>query len=259
MSRCAGIAVKSSNVIGGTTQAVELKTVLALLATGEIEMHGVVPWSSNYTFLVTVRDASRQVLAIYKPGRGERPLWDFPRGTLCRREYATYLVSEALGWSLVPPTVLRDGPHGPGAVQLYIDADPDEHYFTLRHTHRREFQRLTVFDALINNTDRKGGHCLKDKQGRIWAIDHGVTFHAEPKLRTVIWDFRGRRIPQDILDDLRAFRAHLADASPLMRELVQLLAPDEISALRARLAELLERQTFPEPDPGYYNVPWPLV
>src|SRR5918998_2760840 len=155
--------------------AVPVEQVMGLLERGEIELEGLMPDSSNYTFLVRLREGDLQGLAIYKPRRGERPLWDFPRGTLCQREAAAYLVSETLGWSLVPPTVLRDGPeYGVGSVQLYIDADPRAHYFTLRGSDDEAFKRFAAFDLITNNADRKGGHILQDREGRLWGIDHGI-------------------------------------------------------------------------------------
>ena len=157
---------------------------------GKIDVEGLVPWGSNYTFIVTIRHDGKQANAVYKPSRGERPLWDFPDGTLAFREVAAYLVSEALGFPNVPPTILRDGPQGIGMVQLYIEMVDGQHFFTLRDQHRDEMKRIAVFDAIINNTDRKGGHVLLGEDGKLWCIDHGVTFHEEPKLRTVIWDYR---------------------------------------------------------------------
>jgi hypothetical protein len=238
--------------------AVELERVLQLLLEGEIELHGQIPWSSNYSFLVNVQDKELSCIAVYKPQRGERPLWDFPDGTLCLREYAAFVVSQALGWGLVPPTVLREGPYGFGSLQLYVDADPDEHFFKLRESHPNEFQRVAVFDALVNNADRKGGHCLRDHQGHIWCIDHGLTFNAQHKLRTVIWDYAGQPIPPDLLDDLRELKAQLTDSSEVRSILEHLLSPREMNRLQKRLDLLLETGCFPEPGTGR-SVPWPLV
>jgi hypothetical protein len=237
---------------------VELERVMQLLAAGEVELQAQLPWSSNYSFLVDVKDEELTCLAVYKPQRGERPLWDFPDGTLCLREYAAYVVSEALGWGLVPPTVLREGPYGLGSVQLYVDADPDEHFFNLRDDCPTEFQRVALFDVMINNADRKGGHCLRDRHGHIWCIDHGLTFNSQPKLRTVIWDYAGQLIPPDMSDDLRAFRTRLANRNGLYSALQSLLSPREIGTLQRRLDLLLETGCFPQPGSGR-NVPWPLV
>ena len=239
-------------------EAVALDRIIALLAQGEMEVLGLLPWSSNYTFLTTVGDASLQCLAVYKPQRGERPLWDFAEGTLCLREVAAYLVSQALGWSFIPPTVLRDGPHGLGSVQLFIDAEPEAHYFTFRDEHVPELQRIALFDCLTNNADRKGGHCLRGKDGHIWAVDNALTFHTDYKLRTVIWDFAGQPIPGDLLQDLRAFGDRLAQADPLVEALSQLLAAEEIKVLKRRLDALLKSSTFPEPGLGRH-IPWPPI
>lgn len=237
---------------------VELERILRLLSEGEVELHAQLPWSSNYSFLVNVWDEELTCLAVYKPQRGERPLWDFPDRTLCLREYAAFVVSQALGWGLVPPTVLREGPYGLGSVQLYVDADPDEHFFNLRDEYPAEFQRVALFDVLVNNADRKGGHCLRDRHGHIWCIDHGLTFNTRPKLRTVIWDYAGQPIPPDLLDDLRALKTQLANPNGIGSTLERLLSPHEIKMLQRRLDLLLDGGCFPQPGPGR-NVPWPLV
>jgi len=239
-------------------QAISLERALKLLAEGDIELHGLLPWSSNYTFLVQVCDEELKALAVYKPSRGERPLWDFPEGTLALREMAAYVTSQALNWGLVPPTVLRQGPHGPGMVQLYVDVDHEQHYFTFGERHVEEAQRIAVFDALINNADRKAGHVLEDAQGHVWAIDHGVCFSPDPKLRSVIWDFAGQPIPSDILDDLRGLREQMGQGSPFRRALEELLAPEEIEAMRRRLDRLIARRKFPNPGPDRHY-PWPPI
>jgi uncharacterized repeat protein (TIGR03843 family) len=244
------------------SQSTELSVsdVLVLLSQGELEIQGMLPWSSNYTLLTTVRNNGTQGLAVYKPRRGERPLWDFPRGTLCQREVAAYLLSEALGWSLVPPTVLRDGPHGVGSVQLFIDADHEAHLFTMQKEGRYEamIERLAVFDVISNNADRKSGHCLKGSDGRLWAIDHGICFHTEMKLRTVLWDFAGQPISAPILADLHELRQQIDTGDQLIAMIDNLIAPDEAQALRRRLDRLIARGKHPEPGRGY-NVPWPPV
>jgi uncharacterized repeat protein (TIGR03843 family) len=238
--------------------AVELERVLQLLAQGKIELQEQLLWSSNYSFLVNVRDGELECLAVYKPQRGERPLWDFARGTLCLREYAAFVVSQALGWGLVPPTVLRKGPHGLGSLQFYVDTDPEEHFFSLRDEHPTEFRRVALFDLLTNNADRKSGHCLRDHNGHIWCIDHGLTFNAQPKLRTVIWDYAGQPIPADLLNDLCDLKAQLADSTDVRQILQDLLSSSEMQMLQKRLDDLLETDHFPQPGPGR-NVPWPLV
>ncbi|HET7089921.1 MAG TPA: SCO1664 family protein [Anaerolineae bacterium] len=241
-------------------QPISLGAALNLLAHGEIEVQGLMPWSSNYTFLTLVVHGELQVPAVYKPCKGERPLWDFPAGTLAYREVAAHLVSEALGWMLVPPTVLRDGPHGPGMVQFYIHADPDEHYFTFGKQFPEQFKKIVLFDALVNNADRKAGHCLRDRDDHIWAIDHGICFHEEPKLRTVIWEFGGQKIPADLLRDLRAFRRRLDSRSdPVTKSLGDLLAREEVEALRRRADQLIAQARFPSPSHYERHVPWPPV
>ncbi|GAB4190891.1 MAG: SCO1664 family protein [Roseiflexaceae bacterium] len=234
--------------------------VLSLLSNGTIDVQGMLPWSSNYTLLVTVSEGSRQGLAVYKPRRGERPLWDFPRGTLCQREAAAYLLNATLGWSLVPPTVLRDGPYGIGSVQLYIDNDPEQHLFTMQKEGGYDdvLEQLAAFDFLANNADRKSGHCLKGSDNRLWAIDHGICFHHEYKLRTVLWDYAGKPLRSDILDDLRMLRDRLAAGESTLQLFEQLLAKGEVRALRRRLDQLIDSGKHLEPGPGR-NVPWPPV
>ncbi|MFH1086529.1 MAG: SCO1664 family protein [Chloroflexota bacterium] len=236
--------------------------LLALLRQGAIETEGLVPWSSNYTFLVKVRAGETEALAIYKPCRGERPLHDFAAGTLCRREVAAYLVSEALGWPAIPPVVLRLGPHGLGSVQVYIDADLDAHFFALRDAggHATFLRRVALYDAVVNNADRKGGHILRGPDGRLWAIDHGLTFHTEHKLRTVIWDYAGQPIPQGWRDQLAALRDALAlEGAPLRQALLDLLTLEELAATARRIDRLLRRGAFPLPLRDWHNVPYPLV
>ncbi len=229
-----------------------------LIAHGEIEVVGRVAWSSNAALLVTVERDDVQTLAVYKPEQGERPLWDFPDGTLCRREYASYRLSEALGWNLVPPTVLRDGPFGIGSVQCFVEHDPDEHYFTLLEDHVDDFMRFAVFDVLANNADRKGGHCLRELEtSQIFGIDHGLTFHVAPKLRTVIWDFAGEVVPPALLADVERLCVALDGA--LGDEFAGLLHRVEVDALRRRIDDLLDDPRLPEPDEGYHSVPWPMI
>ncbi len=233
--------------------------ILALLSTGTIDVQGLVPWSSNYTFLVTVRNGAQNARAIYKPSQGERPLWDFPTGTLAQRECAAWRVSAALGWPNIPPTVLRDGPQGPGAVQMFVDIVEGEHYFTLRDAHRAEMKRVALFDAVVNNTDRKAGHILLGTDGRIWCIDHGVTFHEYPKLRTVVWDYVGEPIPRDLLQDLARLKECLTHDEPTIVELKNLLSRKEMNALNARIDTLLRSGVYPGPPEDWPHVPWPPI
>ena len=198
---------------------------------------GLMRWGSNYTFLVNIERDGLRLLAIYKPRQGERPLWDFPDGTLCNREAAAYLTSKALGWSLVPPTVLRDGTRGSGSVQLFIDHDPEEHYYTFdKGSLWEQLERMAIFDAIANNADRKGGHCLVDGDAHLWGIDHGLTFNASEKLRTVIWDFAGMPIPPAILDDLHVFCGRLGDDDDAFaRAMSALLSRVELRMLKLRV------------------------
>ncbi len=233
---------------------------LGLLSYGEMEVEGLIPWSSNATLLVTVHDADLSALAVYKPQRGERPLWDFALGTLGKREVAAYLVSEALGWGLVPPTVLRRGPHGTGSLQLFVHAQQEKNFFVIQDVedYRQDLERLAAFDAAINNADRKAGHCLIDHEGRLWAIDNALTFHPDSKLRTVIWDFAGQPLPANIQVDLRKAGTALNTGAPLSRALAQLLSEEEIAAFGRRLRHLIESPRFPEPGTER-SVPWPLI
>src|SRR5471030_2850023 len=215
----------------------------ALLRDGDVDVLGRMPWSSNATFLVNLSDGDDEMLAIYKPQRGERPLWDFPRGTLCHREVAAFEVSEALGWNIVPDTVLRDGPAGIGMMQRFVEHDPEEQYFTLLEENVDEFRRMAAFDIVINNTDRKGGHCLRAADGSIFGIDHGVSFHCEWKVRTVIWDFAGEPIAPDVCADLQRLANDLR--GDLGERLNSLLDRFEADAVRARLAHLLKTGEYP--------------
>jgi len=230
--------------------------VAELLEHGEMEVHGRIAGSSNATLLVTCVLDGSELLAVYKPARGERPLWDFPSG-LHRREVAARVLSEALGWGLVPETVARrDGPFGAGSVQRFVPEDGTSHYFTVLEDPRwhDDLARFAAFDVVANNADRKSGHVLF-AEGRLWGIDHGLTFHTQPKLRTVIWDFAGQPLDDQVVADL----ARLASDVP--GELGRLLEPDEVAAVGARARRLARAGSLPEPDgdrdwPPY---PWPLV
>ena len=232
----------------------------ALLRRGEVEVIGRLPYSSNRTFLVRCCDAQGETPAVYKPAAGERPLYDFPDETLFRREAAAYVLDHALGWGFVPLTITRDDlPYGPGAIQLFVDHDPEQHYFTLLEAHRDEFRRLAIFDILCNNADRKSGHCLLDANNRIWAVDHGLTFNAEPKLRSVIWDFAGETLPRTERAAAGRLASRLAKAGdPLRPELLGLLEEVEVKALQHRARALQQPGVFPNPDSSW-SFPWPLV
>src|SRR5438132_3130384 len=226
---------------------------LGVLTRGDVTIRGRMPGSSNAIFFVDVACDGVTVQAVYKPQRGERPLWDFPPG-LFRREVAAYALSEALQWSLVPLTVERDGPYGEGSYQLFVEADFAQHYFTLRAhpTHVERLQRICLFDLVANNADRKAGHCLLGPDG-IYGVDNGLCFHVQPKLRTVIWDFGGEPIPPGMLEDVR----RVARAK-LPKPLAALLDPAEQKALRARASALAGAECFPVDSEGH-RYPWPLV
>lgn len=226
----------------------------AILAAGEIDVLGRMPWSSNTTLLCDISHDDTLLQAVYKPLRGERPLWDFPSG-LYTREVATYRLSQALGWTLIPPTVLREGPMGVGSLQLFVPCDFERHYFDFLEDegHHHALQRFCAFDIAANSTDRKGGHLLVDRQEQLWGIDNGLTFHAEFKLRTVIWDWAGEPIPADIRDDLQAF---LERGVP--DELGALLDTFELDAMLTRTRALVREGHFPT-DPTGRRYPWPLV
>lgn len=239
--------------------------ILHLLETGSLDVEGLLPWSSNYTFLVQICDDEQKIDAVYKPRRGERPLWDFPQGTLCAREQAAFLISQTLGWNLVPATVLREGPHGLGSVQQFIEHDPERHYFTFegRAEYADQLQKIVLLDVIINNADRKGGHILlqerENQPDRLWAIDHGVCFHVEPKLRSVIWEFAGETVPPAHLAALVTCQDKLAvNADQIRTQLTTLLSSQEVMALLRRLQSLIDQAKFPQPGPGRHY-PWPPV
>ncbi len=234
--------------------------LLKCLKLGEVEIEGQFMWGSNYTFLCNLTYETCDFKVVYKPVRGERPLWDFPNETLAGREVAAYLVSEYGGWCFVPPTVYRhDGPSGPGSLQLYVEHDPEHHYFRFSPEERKLLKSVAVFDAVINNTDRKGGHVMLDNDGKLWLIDHGVCFHVQPKLRTVIWDFAGQPLPEGETERLAALHTMLKPDQPLNLELCQYLSAHELRAMQLRIQELLESGVFPSPVEERYSYPWPPV
>lgn len=227
------------------------------IESGALELLGLLPNSSNYTFLAraTPSPPGDPTLAVYKPHRGESPLWDFPEGSLGRREVAAYLVSVALGWPNVPPTVLREGPEGPGSVQLFVPFEPQEHYFTLQERFPDAFRAIAAFDLAVNNADRKGGHILTDEAGRVWGIDHGVTFSVEDKLRTVLWGWAGESIPDDVMIDVGRLHDTLGDGfDPVDRW----LDDEERETLRQRVRSLLRFPQFPQPSGRWPAIPWPV-
>jgi len=231
--------------------------LLSTLQHGELELKGQFMLGSNYTFLVHVRYEGQDMQAVYKPSRGEQPLWDFPDQTLAHREVAAYLVSQALGWNFVPFTTLReDGPYGPGSIQQFIEYDPNYHYFNFSGEDKERLRPVMLFDLLCNNADRKGSHVIIESgTNKLWLIDHGLCFHEEEKLRTVIWDYAGEAIPQDLLKAL----AHLSSDQNLLADLQPYLSPREISALVARAETLVVSGVFPLPPETRRAFPYPPI
>jgi uncharacterized repeat protein (TIGR03843 family) len=227
-----------------------------LLSRGELSIEGRVLSASNATFYCAVTCDGVTAASVYKPVAGERPLWDFPDGTLAEREVAAYEVSAAAGWGIVPPTVYRMGPAGPGMVQLWIAEDETVDIVRLiRRNDSPALRRIAVFDAVINNADRKGGHLLPTAGGRVYGVDHGVSFHVQDKLRTVLWQWAGKPLPGDALEELRALRRDL-DAS-LGERLGTLITQRELRRTRARIDRLLSRGRHPEPSDEWPAIPWP--
>jgi hypothetical protein len=220
-----------------------------LLLHGEFISCDLTPMGSNYTFLASLKLGDQDGQAIYKPRDGEVPLWDFPKGTLYKREYGAYLLSQTLGWDFIPRTIVRDGPYGIGSVQQYVEHDPRMNYYTLSEADADELRMIACFDLVANSTDRKANHLLLTDSGKIWSIDHGLTFHSEMKVRTVIWDFCGEAIPASLLSSMTKLRERLdlpADSHPsLLEELVTLLPQDEVDALKRRLDWVLEERIYP--------------
>jgi uncharacterized repeat protein (TIGR03843 family) len=227
--------------------ALSAKELEPILSRGQFGALKLVPWGSNYTFITALCDeeTGAEYAVIYKPRRGEVPLWDFPNGTLYKREYGAYLVSEALGWHFIPPVIIRDGPHGPGTVQVFIDADENVQYYQFREEHAHELKRIAIFDLITNNADRKAGHCLLGMDGYLWGIDHGLCFNAVPKLRTFIWDFSGEPYPEDIYQDLLEFATDPVRTSKLRTQLEELLDHREVDIFFKRLEQSIEKPVFP--------------
>lgn len=262
--------------------AVDEELLLQHLSEWPITGMGLHPGGSNYVFVVRLTDPekydstaspdempevdeSASIYGIYKPQAGERPLRDFPSGTLHYRERAAYLVARQLGWPLIPPTVIRPGPHGEGSVQLFIDAAPvtddqeePDNYFSLRDNRLHDFRDMAMFDALVHNADRKGGSCIVSDDGRLWSIDHGLTFNQMARRRTVMFEFNGTEYPDVLLADVESLVKSIASSSELNSQLEGLLDPEEVSDLVTRGKEMIEYRHYPVLDPDT-NVPWPMV
>jgi hypothetical protein len=226
-----------------------------ILTHGEIEVEGRLVDASNATLFISITHGGQSLNAIYKPIAGERPLWDFPDGNLASRERAAYLISEAMGLGCVPLTILRDGPFGAGMVQQWVDVNEDvdlEEYF---RQDLPELRAVALFDAVINNTDRKIGHLLPSHEGKLYVCDHGVTFHVDDKLRTVLWQWAGKDLSENELAQLSKLLKYIE--SDEMSEIHQLITADEIAALQQRIEDLLSEARFPHPNPDWPHIPWP--
>ncbi len=239
-------------------EAAAISRACHLLRQAEIKSCDLLFSGSNYVFLATMVKDGTEIKTIYKPRRGETPLWDFPDGTLYKREYAAFLVSQALEWYLIPPTVIREGPFGIGSMQWFVDSMRGT-----RHTSRimrdpSVLKPVALFDYLVNNADRKAGHFLEDKDGRLWVVDHGLTFNTVPKLRTVLWDFSGQKVPEKLLADVKSLRDKLRQEKQLRRALLRLLEEEEVEALELRIKWIIEKPVFTYPD-SRRSVPWPWI
>ena len=258
--RCARGERRPADDAGSTGQAEDGDAAaLDLLSHGALEVEGRLVVASNATLYCTIQHAGTQAACVYKPVAGERPLWDFPVGTLAGREVAAYHVSAAAGWNVVPPTVYRDGPFGPGMCQLWIETDEAVDVVALaRSRDNQALREMAVFDAVVNNADRKIGHLLPDPDGRLFGCDHGVCFGEDYKLRTVLWQWRGRRLPATAVEALHTLQQQLADGD-LRVELDKWLAPGEVEATRQRVELLLQHKVHPFPPEDWPAVPWPPV
>jgi hypothetical protein len=230
--------------------------VHGLLRHGEITSCEAIPWGSNYTFCVELQFDDTRSVGVYKPRRGERPLWDFPDGTLYLREYAAFLASQAMGWSFIPPTVIRQGPFGVGSVQLYVESEATRSVREIIESPDPMLARFAAFDIVTNNADRKAGHILRGPNGQLWGIDHGLCFNVDPKVRTVLQHFCGQPVPHQVLEELSAFRQDRSRVHGLVQCLRPLIAEEEIAVFLRRVDWLLTQRLFPGLS-GYRSVPWP--
>lgn len=241
---------------------IETKQIIQTLQTGTLTLVGQALRGSNSTFLTQVIDTNLSVQAIYKPSRGERPLWDFPDFTLAQREVAAFIVSHLLGWNLVPPTVFRIQPavYGKGSLQLFIEHDPTFHYLNAPINNQILFMKIAIFDLIINNADRKSGHVIFDSDHKPWLIDHGLCFNSEFKHRTVIWDYAGMSIPDDLKSEIKNFIIKLQSGKLLLvRKLNMLLSELEVTSMIDRGLYLIDQAEFPLPEPNRRSYPWPPI
>jgi len=238
-----------------------INDVLNTLKGGKLKLEGQFIYGSNNTYLAHIQDVAKPIKVIYKPVIGERPLYDFPIGTLGKREVAAFQVSQQTGWDLVPPTIFRTDnlPMGPGSLQLYIEHDPELHYFTFEDHIIQRMRPIVLFDILINNADRKGGHILLDKEQKLWLIDHGICFHKDYKLRTVIWDFIGETISEELILDLQKYNTKLKNDSTIKSELLSFLNEEEFQSLQIRAENIITNMVFPMPDQNNRPYPWPPI
>jgi hypothetical protein len=234
---------------------IDVADALALLREGELEVEGRLVDASNATLYCITTHEGVSAACVYKPVAGERPLWDFPDGTLAGRELAAYLVSAASGWDIVPPTVMRDGPYGPGMCQLWIDVEPTVDLAALARSDIEPLRRMAVFDAVINNADRKGGHLLPVPEGHVYGVDHGICFSIEDKLRTLLWGWQGRRLTDEAMDMLSGLKTELGGT--LGTALRELVTKDEVWATQRRVDRLLSTKRHPKPSGDWPPVPWP--
>ncbi|WP_440099195.1 SCO1664 family protein [Streptosporangium sp. H16] len=234
------------------------ETATRLLRDGQLDVAGRLVEATNMTLYCSVRLGGLTAACVYKPVRGERPLWDFPDGTLAAREVAAYEVSAAIGWRIVPPTVYRDGPFGPGMCQLWIDTDPETDLMVLIRSRQPSLRRMAVFDAIVNNADRKGGHLLPLADGHVYGVDHGVSFSAEDKLRTVLWQWRGKPLSREAMNVLTRLETDL-EQGRLGRRLRELLTLHEVEATWSRVRRLLDTGLHPLPSKDWPAIPWPPI
>ncbi|MFC2038266.1 SCO1664 family protein [Chloroflexota bacterium] len=229
-----------------------------LLLQAEIREYGLMLQGSNYVFLTKMAMGDVEFNAIYKPMQGEAPLWDFPDDSLYKRECAAFIVSQALEWYLVPPTVIRDGPYGVGSMQWFVDATREIKHYSRIARDISVLKKVALFDILVNNADRKAGHFLEGEDGRLWVVDHGLTFNTDPKLRTVLWDFAGQTIPKTLREDVKKLQTMVRSESQLRDDLYRLLDKEEVKAFEFRIKRSLEKPVFPSPR-SHRSVPWPWI